>query len=206
MRSLLTSAISASCSFYLYTSHFPSSSPSFTISLYIIIINSSAFGDRNTYTKQVSDSDGLWTSQTALGQVYRYIVERSRESRELAWSTFLGLERLSSLTPAYPKYAARSFCKLGEGTGGCPSSPQDAAQGWYNGTEEGWMYKSDTSSDEICGFLAAFPMLYDHIASTAGKGIRPIVVTSYCSDDDCDGDDTNLCLCFLLFLFIYSIF
>ena len=178
---------------------YSSLSPSFTISLYIIVINYSAFGDRNTYTKQVSDSDGLWTSQTALGQVYRYIVEHSRESRELAWSTFLGLERLSSLTPAYPKYAARSFCKLGEGTRGCPSSPQDAAQGWYNGTEEGWMYKSDTSSDEVCGFLAAFPMFYDHIASTAGKGIRPIVVTSNCGDDHCDGDDTNLCLCCIFF-------
>ena len=41
---------------------------------------------------------------------------------------------------------------------------------WYNGTEEGWVYKGDTSSDSISGHLAIYPMIYDHIAkSDAGE-------------------------------------
>ena len=70
------------------------------------------------------------------------------------------------LTPAYPNYVARSFCKMGEGNYNCPDSYDDLPGGWYNGTIEGWFYKGDTSSDELAGQLSALPMIYDYIAQT----------------------------------------
>ena len=46
---------------------------------------------------------------------------------------------------------------------------------WYNTHTpefEGWYYKGDTSSDELCGHMAAYPMLYDHVAQTEGEKKR----------------------------------
>jgi len=134
------------------------------------------FGDRNVYTKNVQDSDGLWTSMHAMGQVYRYITTKEEEARNLAWRAFEGLEMTSILTPAYPSYVARTFCKMTDGTSGCPTSYDDMPGGWYNGSIEGWLYKGDTSSDELAGQLSALPLIYDFIARTDDEKNRVLVI------------------------------
>lgn len=135
-----------------------------------------AFGDRSVFTKGVLDSDGLWTSMHAMGQVYRFIATKEEEARELAWRAFEGLELTSILTPAYPSYVARSFCKMSDGDSGCPTSYDNLPQGWYNGTLEGWLYKGDTSSDELAGQLSALPLIYDFIARTDDEKRRVLVI------------------------------
>ena len=135
-----------------------------------------AFGDRSQFTQGVSDSDGLWTSMHAMAQVYRYIATGEAEARALAWRAFEGLELTSVLTPAYPNYVARSFCKMGEGNYNCPDSYDDLPDGWYNGTIEGWLYKGDTSSDELAGQLSALPMIYDYIARTPDEKDRVLKI------------------------------
>lgn len=134
------------------------------------------YGDRSVYTKNVQDSDGLWTSMHAMGQVYRFIATKEEEARKLAWRAFEGLEMTSILTPAYPSYVARTFCKMDDGTSGCPTSYDDMPGGWYNGSIEGWLYKGDTSSDELAGQLSALPLIYDFIAQTDDEKKRVLVI------------------------------
>jgi len=139
-----------------------------------------SFGDVSQYNKQVQDNDGLWTAMGAIGTVYRYIVDNEEEARALAWYAFTGMERLCKLTPAYPKYAARTFCKMSDGDSGCPTSYDEVEPNennhWYNGTEDGWVYKGDTSSDSISGHLAIYPMIYDHIAQSDSERERVLTL------------------------------
>ncbi len=90
-------------------------------------------------------------------------------ARKQAWRAFEGLEMLSLVTGAYPHYCARTFCKISDGDVGCPDSidPDCVDDCWYNTHSkefDGWYYKGDTSSDELSGHLAAYPMIYDHVA------------------------------------------
>ena len=50
------------------------------------------------------------------------------------------------------------------------------SDGWYNGTIEGWLYKGDTSSDELAGQLSALPMIYDYIARTPDEKDRVLKI------------------------------
>lgn len=48
---------------------------------------------------------------------------------------------------------------------------------FYNSSvAPGWIFKSDTSSDEITGHLAAYPMLYDAIAQTEEQKARVLTL------------------------------
>jgi hypothetical protein len=137
------------------------------------------WGNRNKFIKGVTDNDGLWTTSSILAQAYRKIAavrsgnkEAAEDARHIGFRGFEGLEMSSIQTPAYPNYVARSFCKISDGDSGCPSSPTDAAQGWYNGTTKGWMYKGDTSSDTLSGHMASYPVVYDHLTGNEEEKAR----------------------------------
>jgi len=121
------------------------------------------YGDVDTYRQACSDNDGLWTSMTGMGQVYRYMVTGSEAARTEAWTNFEAIEMMAILPSDYPHFPARSFATFEEAEtlSGCSGDP------WMNSTvKEGYVWKSTTSSDEIDGHLAFLPMLFDHIART----------------------------------------
>ncbi|MBT5084915.1 MAG: hypothetical protein HOM72_04235 [Actinobacteria bacterium] len=136
-------------------------------------------GDLSQYTKGVGDNDGLWTSMAAIGEVYRYMSTKEIEAKKQSWIYFQGLEMLSKLSGAYPHFTARSFSKLSDHDAGLPAEidPTCTSDCWYNSPTEGWWYKGDTSSDELCGHFAIYPMIYDNIASTSDEKKR--VLTLY---------------------------
>ena len=117
----------------------------------------------------VGDNDGLWTSMSAMGATYRYMHTKQEAARASAWRMFEGLELLSMVTGGYPHFTARSFSKLSDGDAGLPAEidPTCVDDCWYTSpTMDGWVYKGDTSSDELSGHMAAYAMLYDHVAQT----------------------------------------
>ena len=121
------------------------------------------YGDVDSYRQACSDNDGLWTSMTGMGQVYRYLVTGSEAARQGAWTNFEAIEMMAILPGDYPHFPARSFATYEEAEtlSGCSGDP------WINSTvKNGYMWKSTTSSDEIDGHLAFLPMLFDHIAQT----------------------------------------
>ena len=132
-------------------------------------------GDLTEYYKEVGDNDGLWTSMAAMAEVYRYQVTKSPEARATAWRMFEGLELLGQVTGAYPSFVARTFTKLSDNDYGIPTAldPDCTDDCWYaSPNDAGWWYKGDTSSDELCGHMAIYPMLYDSVASTEEEKAR----------------------------------
>lgn len=95
------------------------------------------------------------------------------EARAAAWKAFEAAELLSVLPGAYPSYPARSFCVPADGDSGCGT--QGGEERWHYSTIPGYedyLWKDDTSSDEIDGHLAFYPLVYDHIASTPEERAR----------------------------------
>ena len=100
---------------------------------------------------------------------YWFLSTGDAQARAAAWKIFSGTERQNVLAGNFPHYPARSFAKA---TDGC-AAPGDPA--WYNATEPGWIVKGDTSSDELCGHLAFYPVMYD-VAQTDAERARVLTV------------------------------
>jgi hypothetical protein len=124
----------------------------------------SVYADVTSFMYQCNDNDGLWTSMHAMGEVYRYLATKDESARDAAWTAFEGLERLSIYPGQYPTFPARSFASVNaskSGMSGCSGAP------WIQSSvDPEYMWKSTTSSDEIDGHLAIYPLIYDHIART----------------------------------------
>ncbi len=136
------------------------------------------FGDLDSYVQTTNDNDGLWTSMSTMGHAYRYAISKQDggkgdpEAKKLAWEGFLALERLSTITGAYPAFTARSLCQLDVDIN-CPEvDPECVDDCWYNSPTDGWNYKGDTSSDELTGHFAAYALLYDVVAETQAEKSR----------------------------------
>ena len=110
-------------------------------------------GDLSSYFHKDSDNDGLWTSMYAASQAFRAAVTAEPEAKaDLAKR----LEALMFLFEASGAegYPARSVLKIGDPCYTKGSSP------YHNSTTKpGWLYKSDTSSDEIAGHMFLYPIL-----------------------------------------------
>jgi hypothetical protein len=122
------------------------------------------------------DNNGLWTSFVAAAELLRYSVTKDPDAAESARRLFAGLDLLHNVT-GIPGLYARSVCAPNEGScaterdtlrrsctsqvtpGCCPHNA--CGLQWRNSTTpglEGWVWKSDTSSDETCGHFFAFTM------------------------------------------------
>jgi hypothetical protein len=126
------------------------------------------YGDVSSYAKQVKDNDGLWTCMHGMGEAYRYMATSEPTARQAAWRAFEAAELLSILPGAsYPSYPARSYCVPADGDIGCGTA--GGQERWHASSVQGYeeyLWKDDTSSDEIDGHLAFYPLVYDHIAKT----------------------------------------
>jgi hypothetical protein len=132
----------------------------------------SAYGDVSSYTKGYADNDGLWTAMSAIGFCYWSLLDPSNKRAQFQVSNALnGLELLFLVAENYPYYPARTACKANDGndndhTVSCTSSLL-SDKDWHNSSSlPGWFFKSDTSSDEIAGHLAALPIIYDSGTNT----------------------------------------
>jgi hypothetical protein len=131
-------------------------------------IHLTSYGDVRGYQQECDDNDGLWTSMHAMGEAYRFMSTGEEDARDLAWKAFEALEMLAILPGAYPSFPARSFTLASESSWpGCDGDP------WVDSpVDSAYRWKSTTSSDEIDGHLAVFPLILDHIARTAEEKSR----------------------------------
>ena len=118
-----------------------------------------------------TDNDGLWTSWLVAAEALRYKVTKSDEARANAWRFYRGLKFLVDVT-GITGLPARSVVKVntsskeeddyGESGLGEDSNPPAANASvvvpntssydpqWHNSsTKPGWIWKGDTSSDEV---------------------------------------------------------
>ena len=127
------------------------------------------FGNLSSYQLSPSDNDGLWTNIYLASQAYRYAVTSSFAARNNSLHAWRAMRFLQQVT-ALPGYPARSFARYGDpGTAYEPGAGQHT---WFNSTAyPGWVYKSDTSSDEIVGHQFGLP-LYARLVAAAGDERR----------------------------------
>jgi len=126
-------------------------------------------GNLSTYVLKDSDNDGLWTAMYTASQIFRAMLASSPEDRANAAEEleehFNALMFLFDVTGA-PGYMARSVVKANE------SHSSDRT--WYNSsTAPGWIYKGDTSSDEVVGHMFFLPLLTTLLAGDSGA--KPLV-------------------------------
>jgi len=147
-------------------------------------------GDLTTNQPYSNDNDGLWTAIYIAAEAFRYAVTRDEEARRFARESLNALMRLESIT-GIPGFPARSFIHRSE--------PQPADGEWHKTPDGEWLWKGDTSSDEIVGHFYAYSIYYDLVANEKEKRMISEVVDrimSYIVDNgyyllDVDGKPTR---------------
>lgn len=126
------------------------------------------WGDVSQCITGDDDNDGLWTCVYAAGLAFKFAVTRQEEDRQRAWHRFEAIEFLHLVTDI-PGMVARSILNQSH-------IPPSAV--WYQSkTFPGWVWKGDTSSDEITGHMFALPIIHDLVAQNAEqkKRVRDLV-------------------------------
>ncbi|MDP8242612.1 MAG: hypothetical protein P9L94_00915 [Candidatus Hinthialibacter antarcticus] len=118
-------------------------------------------GNLDSYIQRSDDNDGLWTAMYLASQCFRYAVTNDPQVKERAWKHFEAMERLETIT-GVPGFPARSFMKK--------EDYDDSIGGeWHPSADGEWMWKGDTSSDEIVGHMFVYPLVYDLLAETEAE-------------------------------------
>lgn len=126
--------------------------------------------DPDSWKIEASDNDGLWTALYCAAQVFQYATTKDPAARERARKSFNALLELERLT-GIPGFPARSIIRKDEtrcyqSTGEWHESPVDP----------NYLWKGDTSSDELDGNYFIWAVYYDLCADDAEKArIRGVV-------------------------------
>lgn len=121
-------------------------------------------GDLNSYLHEASDNDGLWTALYLCAEAFRYAITQEEEARERAKRSMQAMLKLVYVT-GIPGFPARAMARRNERVR--MSEPQI---NWLlSPVYEGFLYKGDTSSDEIDGHYLAWYVYYTLVADEAEK-------------------------------------
>ncbi len=126
-------------------------------------------GDADGWLREISDNDGGHTAHYLAAMTFKYAATRDEKAREEALEAFKAMVWLDDITTK-PGFIARSIWSVkadkGErsrhGSGGLPAK-------WYP-TEDGlWIWKGDTSSDEVNAHFYAVSLFHDLAAKGPAK-------------------------------------
>ncbi|MCK4275950.1 MAG: hypothetical protein KAX78_05515, partial [Phycisphaerae bacterium] len=125
-------------------------------------------GQRDEWIRFISDNDGSWASHLLNAFSFKYAVTKDPRAREQAVEVFRALKWCEEITPI-PGFPARSIAAVGEaalladtGSGGLPSE--------WNPTPDGlWLWKGDTSSDEVDSHVQSTVIFYELAAQGKEK-------------------------------------
>ena len=124
-------------------------------------------GDLTSNVTTDNDNDGLWTAMYLGAQAYRYAVTKDPDARAKAERSMRLLIRLEEIT-GIPGFPARSFVSMNE--------PRPTEGEWHPTPDGKWLWKGDTSSDEIVGHYYGYALYFDLVANEAEKAdIRKVV-------------------------------
>jgi hypothetical protein len=149
-------------------------------------------GDVNSFVYYASDNDGLWTALYMAAESFCYAVTADPGARERAHESMKALMTLEEKTPI-EGFPARAIVRKGE------MQVHQSHGEWHESPDGEWLWKGDTSSDEIDGHLFAYGLYYDLVADAQErKQIADIVgrIMGYIVDHDfllmdLDGEPTR---------------
>jgi len=152
-------------------------------------------GDVATHQYIATDNDGLWTSLYLAAECFRYAVTGADDARANAHESLEALLRLEAVT-GISGYPARAVVGVDEE--GVIRSDPDTGE-WHTSECGRWLWKGDTSSDELNGHFFAYPIYYElvaddeerrRIAAVVGRIADHLVEHDFCLLDT-DGRPTR---------------
>ena len=119
------------------------------------------------------DNDGLWTSLAVAADSFQYAATQDRQARIRARESIRALMFLEEVTDT-PGYFARTAFRAND----VIAYDWKKSRGDWNYSESmpGWIWKGDTSVDELVGHLFAYTVYYDFTADEFEKRIIRNVV------------------------------
>lgn len=160
---------------------------------YVAACRLKAPGDLDDVTHYASDNDGLWTALYVVAECFRHAVTGEEEARERAWESTRALLDLERRTPIFG-FPARACVREDEDviqSGGewhrteTWHAPGEAEPG--PSPDGAWLWKGDTSSDELDGHYLALSIYHDLVADEEEtRQIREVVerITDHLIDHD----------------------
>jgi hypothetical protein len=156
-------------------------------------------GEPDGWLREISDNDGGHTAHYLAAMTFKYAATGDEKARQEAVEAFKAMVWLDDITPK-PGFIARAIWSVKadrgprstQGSGGLPAK-------WYP-TEDGlWIWKGDTSSDEVNGHMYAVSLFHELAAKGPEKerAARHIAnITSHIIDNgwvlrDMDGKPTR---------------
>lgn len=121
------------------------------------------------WIREVSDNDGGHTSPYLAAMSFKYAVTGDEKAREEARNSFYAMIWLERITPI-DGYMARAIYSLNgdkggmgkHGSGGLPAK-------WFPSPDGNWMWKGDTSSDEVMAHFYSVSIFHDLVAEGKEK-------------------------------------
>lgn len=113
-------------------------------------------GDLSSGVLSDTDNDGLWTSMYLASELLRYAVTQSDEALRNAYETFEAMEHLDFINPI-AGFPSRTYERAGYASSGTKRD-KDGELIWRLTDDEGWRWKSTTSSDESCGHFFVYAL------------------------------------------------
>ncbi|MFN7016159.1 MAG: hypothetical protein ACK4P5_03190, partial [Fimbriimonadales bacterium] len=126
--------------------------------------------DPDSWKIEASDNDGLWTALYCAAQVFQYAATNDPAARERARKSFHALLELERLT-GIPGFPARSIVRKDE-----TRFYQSHGEWHESPVDPNYLWKGDTSSDELDGHYFIWAVYYDLCADdTEKERIRGVV-------------------------------
>lgn len=136
-------------------------------------------GDLTTFAPTDTDNDGLFSSLYLAAESYRYAVTKDESARRNATEVYRALEFLQTVTET-PGFVARTVIPSDWSSMADRNqtyTPQQVADErvdnprfkrvenrWRTSRDGRWLWKGDTSSDEISGHYFGYAVYYDLVA------------------------------------------
>jgi hypothetical protein len=141
-------------------------------------------GDTTRWEPEDDDNDGEYTSNYLAMESFRYAVTKSEDAREKAGKAFQFLKQLQDVTESDGFFARtivpsgwtsvhdvnRTYTdrQLAEALVQEPRFKPVTTR-WHKSRDGKWMWKGDTSSDELCGHMFGYFFYYELAADEIGK-------------------------------------
>jgi hypothetical protein len=141
-------------------------------------------GDLSEWYTGDTDNDGTLTAYHCVAESYRYAVTKAPDAQANAREAYHALEFLQTVTGT-PGFFARSAVPVGTTGMADPNhthTPHEIAEThvddprykpvdirWRKSADGQWLWKGDTSSDEVDGHMFAFGAYFDLAADVAEK-------------------------------------
>jgi hypothetical protein len=126
-------------------------------------------GDKDGWLREISDNDGGHTAHHLAAMSFKYAATGDEKARQEAVDAFQAMVWLDEITPK-PGFIARAIWSVKgdkghrseRGSGGLPAK-------WYPTPDGLWLWKGDTSSDEVDAHFYAVSIFHDLAAQGAEK-------------------------------------